>query len=140
MLDLTTIPLEQLLQYCQPLSAQLTPIAEAAWRELLRRSLLQRNDSAWDALVQRLWPYVLHWIYSRRPDWSPTDVERLAQVTIWTFLQEYHVTPLTNELSDGPTGNGMREPSAFSSPFSNKPDSIALHLQRTVEELLHEPR
>jgi len=142
--DLTAIPLEDLLQHCRPLTQQLTPIAEAAWRELLRRSLLQRNDSAWDALVQRLWPFVLHWIYSRCPNDSPAAVEEVAQRTIWAFLQAYQAPPPLgeplNEPADNLTENRMAHPSSFSSSFFTEPDSIVLQLQRILEELLHEPR
>ncbi len=92
--DLTTIPLEQLLQYCPPLTQPLSPDAEAAWQELQRRALLQRNDAAWDALVAQLWSAIFIWIYERMPDIVPADAELLTQKTIWAFRQE--------QIPDGP--------------------------------------
>ncbi|MCB0124084.1 MAG: hypothetical protein KDE58_17640 [Caldilineaceae bacterium] len=129
--DLTTVPLPQLLASCRPLTQQLAPADEAVWRELLRRALLQRNDSAWDALVQRLWPVVLHWTYLGLPDTSPAEVERVAQLAIWTFLQEQLASNVPSASSPN-AGVAV----ADTDETATSPPSIAAQLQQVLQRLL----
>ena len=108
--ELTTIPLEQLLQHCPPLTQPLSLDAEAAWQELQRRALLQRNDAALDALVAQLWSAIFIWMYERMPDIVPADAELLTQKTIWAFRQE--------QIPDGPMRNSSGLPaSSADDPF-----------------------
>lgn len=102
--DLTTLPLEQLLHRCPPLTQPLTPEDEAAWQELQRRALLQRNDAAWDVLVAQLWSVIFIWIYERAPDTAPATAELLTQQTIWAFRQE--------QIPNGPMRNSSGLPAS----------------------------
>ena len=86
--DLTTLPLNQLLQRCPPLTQPLSHADEAAWAELERRAFYERSDAAWDALVGRLWSTVIAWLYIQKPDLAPADAELVTQRTIWAFYQE----------------------------------------------------
>jgi hypothetical protein len=132
--DLTTIPLDQLLQRCPPLTHTLSPDAEAAWQELQRRALLQRNDAAWDALVVQLWSVIFIWIYERVPDIVPADAELLTQKTIWAFRQE--------QIPDGPMLNSSGLPASstddsfqFDQPTHLFP-SIVAQLHHCLNRLL----
>lgn len=125
--DLTAMPLAELLQYCRPLTQQFVHADESAWHELLRRALVQRNDSAWDALIQRLWPIVLHWIYTDFPDTTPAEAERVAQLAIWSFLQEHPIA----DFSPNPN---MQESATTSSPIPPLP--IATQFQQILYRLL----
>lgn len=79
------LPLGQLTLYCPPLPQVVTAEERAAWRELQRRALVEQNPTAWDALMMRLWPGVLAWIYARAPELAPTRAEQVAQQVISEF-------------------------------------------------------
>jgi hypothetical protein len=98
--DLTILPLDQLLHYCAPLAQPLTPLAAAAWAELLRRALREQSDAAWDALVVGLWPAVLAWVYAQRPDLAPTAAELVAQRVIFQFRGESAVSGTLSSVTD----------------------------------------
>lgn len=83
--DFRRLPLSQLILYCPPLLQATSPDARGAWVELYRRALVEENQAAWDALLMRLWPAILHWIYSYAPEVLPATAERIAQRVINEF-------------------------------------------------------
>jgi hypothetical protein len=86
--DLTTMTLAQLVQRCDPLTQPLSAAAEAAWHELLRRTLTDHSDAAWDALVNCLWFSVFTWLYARAPNLTPADAERVAQQVLLALREQ----------------------------------------------------
>jgi len=86
--DFRHLPLRQLIYYCPSLLQATTAENRSAWVELYRRALVEQNGAAWDALMMRLWPALLYWIYSRAPDISPATAERFAQQTISEFQRQ----------------------------------------------------
>jgi len=82
------LPLNQLILYCPPLLQATSAEARSAWGELYRRALVEQNQVAWDALMMRLWPSLLYWIYVAAPDSSPATAERIAQRTISEFKRQ----------------------------------------------------
>jgi hypothetical protein len=89
--DFRRLPLSQLIRYCPPLLQATSSDARGAWVELYRRALVEANQAAWDALLMRLWPAILHWIYSYAPEVSPATAERIAQRAINEF--KHHQVP-----------------------------------------------
>lgn len=83
--------LSQLTLYCSPLHQAHASAEQGAWRELCRRAVNEQNPAAWDALLMRLWPSVLYWIYSRRPDLAPATAERFAQQILTEFKRRQTV-------------------------------------------------
>lgn len=80
--DFRRLPLSQLIHFCPPLLQTTSVEARGAWAELYRRALGEQNQAAWDALMIRLWPSLLYWIYARVPEVSPATAERVAQRAI----------------------------------------------------------
>ncbi|MEZ4870507.1 MAG: hypothetical protein R3C14_54765 [Caldilineaceae bacterium] len=102
--DFHQLPLDQLLLTCPPLLQIATPVEAAAWRELLRRALVERNDGAWDALVLRLWTAVLFWVYARVPEIPPAAAELYTHRTLWEFRRRHlHSTMSQPRLLDAVT-------------------------------------
>ena len=87
--DFRRMPLGQLTLYCPPLRPPLSGDGRGAWSELQRRALGEQNPVAWDALLMRLWPTVLFWIYERVPEMSPATAERLAQQILNAFKHRH---------------------------------------------------
>lgn len=116
--DPTTLPLDELLSHCPPLTQTQTTENAVAWHELERRAFHLQNDAAWDALVDRLWPSVLTWIYAYIPDLPPATAEQLAQQTILALRQQQR-RPLSS-----PTSAADSPQSTLSSQISH----ILLHL------------
>jgi hypothetical protein len=80
--DFRRLPLSQLIHYCPSLLQVTSAETRSAWVELYRRALVEQNQAAWDALMIRLWPSLLYWIYARAPEISPATAERVAQRAI----------------------------------------------------------
>lgn len=87
--DFRRMSLGQLTFYCPPLHQALSVEERGAWRELQRRALGEQNPVAWDALLTRLWPPVLFWIYARVPEIAPATAEMLAQRILTTFKRRH---------------------------------------------------
>lgn len=117
--DFRRLPLSQLILYCPPLLQVTSAEARGAWAELYGRALGERNQAAWDALMIRLWPGILHWIYACTPEVSPAMAERIAQRIISEFKHQ-QITPLNPHL-----------------PRPNYTELVT-DLQRLVERLLCE--
>lgn len=117
--DFRRLPLSQLTLYCPPLLQATTAEARGAWGELYRRALIEQNHAAWDALMIRLWPSLLYWVYAYAPEIAPATAERVAQRAISEFKRQ-----LTAPF----------QPAAF------QPDheQLVSDLQRLVEHLLAE--
>ncbi len=102
--DFSLMPLHQLLRVCPPL-LQVTSAADArAWQELQHRALVEQNPAAWDALLVRLWPSILFWIYANAPEMTPAVAEILAQRVIGVFKRQHirpdsHTVELPNHLT-----------------------------------------
>ena len=103
--DFRRMPLGQLILYCPPLLQVLSGEERGAWRELQRRALVEQNQSAWDALVTRLWSSVLFWIYESAPEIAPAAAERLAQRTISDFKRQQ--TQKVNSPTDLPSHEAL---------------------------------
>ncbi len=86
--DLTSIPLEQLLKECPPLTQRLTAAADSAWHELLQRALVDQNDAAWDALINCLWFPIFAWLYAQAPNLPPAGAERMAQQVLLALRRD----------------------------------------------------
>ncbi len=80
-------PLDQLIDFCPPLLHVTSAVERRAWHELQRRALVEQNPAAWDALIVRLWPTMLLWIYTYAPELAPARAEIIAQRTISEFQQ-----------------------------------------------------
>ena len=91
--DFTLLPLAQLIDFCPPLRQVTSAVARSAWHELQRRALIEQNPTAWDALLVRLWPSMLFWIYTQAPEMAPVRAEIIAQRAIGEF-QRQHSRPL----------------------------------------------
>lgn len=110
------MPLSQLTLYCPLLHQAHSAAEQGAWRELYRRAVNEQNPAAWDALLMRLWPGLLYWIYTRRPDLAPATAERFAQHILSEFKRRQTVTaPLPSH------------------------ERLVADLQQLVERLLTEP-
>ena len=90
--DFRRMSLGQLTLYCPPLHQALSVEERGAWRELQRRALGEQNPVAWDALLRRLWPPVLFWIYARTPEIAPATADILAQRILTTFKRRHERT------------------------------------------------
>ncbi|MCE7986119.1 MAG: hypothetical protein DYG89_33495 [Caldilinea sp. CFX5] len=90
--DFRRLPLSQLILYCPSLLQAASAETRTAWVELYRRALVEENQAAWDALMLRLWPAILYWIYTYAPDVSPATAERIAQRAINDFKRQ-QITP-----------------------------------------------
>lgn len=94
--DFRRLPLSQLTLYCPPLLQATSPDARSAWVELYRRVLVEENQAAWDALMMRLWPAILHWIYAYAPELPPATAERIAQRAINELKRRQVPSPRTD--------------------------------------------
>lgn len=99
--DFRRLPLSQLILYCPPLLQATSFDARSAWVELYRRALVEENQAAWDALMIRLWPAILHWIYTHAPEVSPATAERIAQRAINEFKRQQITPPRSASLLPG---------------------------------------
>lgn len=117
--DFRRLPLSQLMLYCPPLLQASSVGPRSAWVELYRRALAEDNGAAWDALMVRLWPALLHWIYTYAPELSPATAERIAQHAINDFKRQ-QITSLHS-----------------TSPLPDY-EQLVTDLQRAVERLLGE--
>lgn len=116
--DFRHLPLSQLILYCPSLLQATTAESRVAWLELYRRALVQQNQAAWDALMMRLWPAILYWIYSRAPEVTPATAERFAQQTISEFQRQQSVN-----VADSPLLTY---------------DQLLMSLQQLIEQLIEE--
>jgi len=91
--DFRRMPIGQLTLYCPTLLQVISVEEQGAWRELQRRAWVEQNAAAWDALLTRLWPSVLFWIYDRVPDLAPAAAELVAQRAIAEFKRRQMATP-----------------------------------------------
>lgn len=117
--DFRHLPLSQLILYCPSLLQATTTESRVAWLELYRRALVEQNQAAWDALMMRLWPALLYWIYNHAAEVSPAAAEQIAQRVISEFKR--HRTTATTTHSPLPTY-----------------DQLLMNLQRLIEQLLEE--
>ena len=99
MSELSSIPLDQLLQHCPPLNQQLEPTADAAWHELLHRALVAHSDAAWDAMINCLWFPIFAWLYARAPNLPPAGAERIAQQVLLALRREHLGVAVTPNLT-----------------------------------------